>query len=131
LQCNLKEGKKVEFLKQPGIYEIILFSMGVFTYKFVSMAVKYIEMRNLMVNTAESCLQMLNLFYYGFRTMIMLQKEELLKKASVEDAKIVRNEFREVEQKIEKWYEKSIQYVEKLTPKELNISFNHKDENRR
>ena len=109
----------IEFFKQPGVYEVLIFCMGVFTYKLASYVFKYRELYSLSLTTVEMCIKMVSLVYYNIKSSSDFSEKK--EGDAGEDMKILRNEYAQFNKALDNWYESALRHIQENIPKEFNI----------
>ena len=104
----------LEFIKQPGVYEVVLFFSGIAAYRLLSLIMGITHMRKFYRETAMSAFKIVVTGYLMALTALE-QKEKVMIQAEI-DEKIIKNVLREDKKEIETWRDMSLEALYEFSP---------------
>ena len=104
----------LEFIKQPGVYEVVLFFSGIAVYRLLSLIMGIKHMRKFYRETAMSAFNIVVMAYLMALTALE-QKEKVMVEAEI-DEKIIKNVLREDKKEIETWRDMSLRALYDFAP---------------
>ena len=104
----------LEFIKQPGVYEVVLFFSGIAVYRLLSLIMGIKHMRKFYRETAMSAFNVVVVAY--LMALTALEKKEKVMVESQIDEKIIKNVLREDKKEIETWRDMSLQALYDFAP---------------
>lgn len=104
----------LEFIKQPGVYEVVLFFSGIAVYRLLSLIMGIKHMRKFYRETAMSAFNIVVMAYLMALTALE-QKEKVMIEAEI-DEKIIKNVLREDKKEIETWRDMSLRALYDFAP---------------
>ena len=104
----------LEFIKQPGVYEVVLFFSGIAVYRLLSLIMGIKHMRKYYRETAMSAFNIVVMAYLMALTALE-QKEKVMVEAEI-DEKIIKNVLREDKKEIETWRDMSLRALYDFAP---------------
>jgi len=104
----------LEFIKQPGVYEVVLFFSGIAVYRLLSLIMGIKHMRKFYRETAMSAFNIVVMAYLMALTALE-KKEKVMIEAEI-DEKIIKNVLREDKKEIETWRDMSLRALYEFAP---------------
>ena len=104
----------LEFIKQPGVYEVILFCSGIIVYRILTLIMGIKHMRKFYRETAMSAFNIVIMAYLMALTALE-QKEKVMVESEI-DEKIIKNVLKEDKKEIETWRDMSLNALYNFAP---------------